>query len=295
MAAGLGYKEFATGDVLTAASANGYLASQVVMVFADAAARTTAITSPQEGMISYLKDTDATQYYSGSAWVSVGGTSPLTTKGDLYGYSTTGARVAVGTNGQVLTADSTAATGVAWATAASGGGLTLITETVASANSSIDFSSISGSYTDLSLQWDGIYHSATGSNFSVRFNSDSGANYNWIEGFMEGTAPVGPGVYGSAGTSSGDAMFGNQGGSTTGYQTCGGTLTVFNYASTSKYKKYAAEWVFYSSNNSRYYWYTTQGYWNSTSAITSLNIFRNAGTATMSNLSNTSIRLYGVK
>ena len=73
MAAGLGYIEFTTGDVLTAAQANGYLASQVVMVFASAAARTSAISSPQEGMISYLKDTNATQYYSGSAWVSVGG------------------------------------------------------------------------------------------------------------------------------------------------------------------------------------------------------------------------------
>lgn len=73
MAAGLGYKEFATGDVLTAADANGYLASQVVMVFASAAARTSAITSPQEGMISYLKDTDVTQYYSGSAWTTIGG------------------------------------------------------------------------------------------------------------------------------------------------------------------------------------------------------------------------------
>jgi hypothetical protein len=72
MAAGLGYKEFATGDVLTAADANGYLASQVVMVFASAAARTSAIASPQEGMISYLKDTNSTEYYSGSAWAAVG-------------------------------------------------------------------------------------------------------------------------------------------------------------------------------------------------------------------------------
>lgn len=73
MAAGLGYKEFNTGDVLTAADANGYLASQVVMVFANASARTSAISSPQEGMISYLKDTNSTEYYSGSAWVALGG------------------------------------------------------------------------------------------------------------------------------------------------------------------------------------------------------------------------------
>ena len=122
MAAGLGYKEFTTGDVLTAADANGYLASQVVMVFASAAARTSAIASPQEGMISYLKDTNSTEYYSGSAWVAIGGSaSPLTTKGDLYGFSTVNARVPVGTNGQILTADSTEATGVKWASAGGGG------------------------------------------------------------------------------------------------------------------------------------------------------------------------------
>jgi hypothetical protein len=71
MAAGLGFKEFTTGDVLTAADANGYLASQVVMVFADAADRTADLTSPQEGMISYLKDTNAVEKYDGAAWVSV--------------------------------------------------------------------------------------------------------------------------------------------------------------------------------------------------------------------------------
>jgi hypothetical protein len=122
--AGSGYKLYATGDILTAAQVNNYLQEQTVMVFADASARTTALASVlAEGMISYLKDTDVTQYYSGSAWVTIGGTaSPLTTKGDLYGYSTTNARVPVGTNGQVLTADSTAATGVAWATAAASSG-----------------------------------------------------------------------------------------------------------------------------------------------------------------------------
>lgn len=73
MAAGLGFKEFTTGDVLTAADANGYLASQVVMVFANSAARTAAIASPQEGMISYLKDTNSTEYYSGSAWTAIAG------------------------------------------------------------------------------------------------------------------------------------------------------------------------------------------------------------------------------
>lgn len=76
MAAGLGFKTFTTGEVLTAADTNGYL-MQGVNVFANAAARTAAITSPQEGQMSFLKDTDATQYYTGSAWATVGGASGL--------------------------------------------------------------------------------------------------------------------------------------------------------------------------------------------------------------------------
>jgi len=119
MAAGAGFKTFATGDVLTAADTNGYL-MQGVWVFASATARDAAVTSPQEGNTCYLKDTDQILVYSGSAWVVKSGGSPLTTKGDLYTYSTTDARLGVGTDGQILTADSTAATGIKWA-AASGG------------------------------------------------------------------------------------------------------------------------------------------------------------------------------
>jgi hypothetical protein len=74
MAAGQGFKTFATGDVLTAADTNGYL-MQGIWVFANAAARTAAVTSPQEGNMSYLKDTNSTEYYSGSAWVAVSGGS----------------------------------------------------------------------------------------------------------------------------------------------------------------------------------------------------------------------------
>lgn len=48
------------------------------------------------------------------ATVSAGSPSPLTTKGDLYVFSTIDARLPVGTNGQVLSADSSQATGLKW-------------------------------------------------------------------------------------------------------------------------------------------------------------------------------------
>lgn len=59
-----------------------------------------------------------------AVWVLVstgsGGSSPLTTKGDLWGFSTLDARFPVGTNGQFVMADSSQALGVIWHTLAKG-------------------------------------------------------------------------------------------------------------------------------------------------------------------------------
>lgn len=58
---------------------------------------------------------------SGVLTCSGGTASPLTTKGDLYGFSTTNARVPVGPDGDVLTADSTQALGIKWGSPATSG------------------------------------------------------------------------------------------------------------------------------------------------------------------------------
>lgn len=69
-------------------------------------------TAPVVGQVWTCTNIDGS-----GAWQTIGGgSSPLTTKGDVYTYSTANARLPVGTNGQVLMADSTTATGLKWAT-----------------------------------------------------------------------------------------------------------------------------------------------------------------------------------
>lgn len=69
----------------------------------------TSLTLNQnQGVLIY---TDGTNYFTERG---VGFTSPLTTKGDLYGHSTVDARIPVGADGTLLTADSTQTLGLAW-------------------------------------------------------------------------------------------------------------------------------------------------------------------------------------
>jgi len=69
--AGLGWKSWSTGDTVSAADFQGYIADEVISVHASTSARDTQISSPTEGMFAFTKDTDTLYYRSSSAWVAV--------------------------------------------------------------------------------------------------------------------------------------------------------------------------------------------------------------------------------
>jgi hypothetical protein len=208
MAAGLGFKTFTTGEVLTAADTNGYL-MQGINVFATTAARDAAITAPAEGQFAFTKDTNSLWYYDGAAWVASGAsgdvtgvtagigitvtdpTGPVPTvtnsmataidaKGDLVAGTGADAfsRLAVGTNNYVLTADSAQATGLKWAAASTGAtGWSLLNAggTALTAAATITVSSISAKR--LLILVSGASSTGTGWQLQVRVNTIATADY----------------------------------------------------------------------------------------------------------------------
>ena len=119
--AGLGWRSFTAGAVLTAAQVQTYLQDQTVQVHASAAARTATLgTAVATGMVSYRTDGTAVEFYNGSAWVGLDSASTVLANRTLSGqtvenfYTTStgfaGYTFYVTTNGaiQYITANSTA-------------------------------------------------------------------------------------------------------------------------------------------------------------------------------------------
>jgi hypothetical protein len=272
MAAGQGFKTFATGDVLSAADVNGYL-MQGVLVFADSAERDAEITSPEEGQFAFLKDTNVTTYYTGSAWANLdttGMTNPMTTTGDTI-YSSSGstpARLGIGSTGQVLTV----ASGVpSWASPASGGGMTLIESKSITTSATYNFTSIPSSYINLVIVLDDG-NETSGGYTMVQFNGDTASNYNWVRNVTTLTS--------NYNNNSVNYLYLQ----TTGSTHLGSYGTVFNYNSVG-YKTYSA--IMQAGTNGTS---ATDGGWVSTSAITSMLVtFYGAPTA------QGTLKLYGVK
>jgi hypothetical protein len=224
--------------------------------------------------------------------------NPSTTLGDIeYRSSTanTNTRLGIGTTGQILAVSG----GVpAWTTPAAAGGMTLISETTASALSSLSFTSL-GSYKQLLLVWNGITHSGTGSAFSIRFNASSATNY-YGGGFAgQASDVISEGIQNSSIAANGPSSstvysFGQNASSTFDPYTVSGSLLLDNYTSSTAKKFFQAKSFYQNVTDGLRYAHDIVGWFNDTTAITSLDITRLSGSATFSNFSGTTIRLYGV-
>lgn len=211
------YKEFANGNPLPASDIDTYLMDQAVMTFANSTARSTAIPSPKEGMLTYLEDTNAYEGWTGSAWVNINDNtaaipkSTVTTAGDLIvangnasvtrlGIGANGSipRVSsgalgylpVGSNGQVLSVSGGLPT---WTAPPSSGSLTLLSTTSMAGTATVTISSINQTYKKLYMVISNV--SGGSSNWLLRVYPNgnqntanfwgghnvvgSGANNNW--------------------------------------------------------------------------------------------------------------------
>lgn len=112
-------------------------------------------------------------------WINVDPLTILDAKGDLITATAadTPSRLAVGTNGQVLTADSSTATGLKWATPAPGGLTSLASANFPTNASTVTISSIDQTYVDLYLVITGAKTSSNGEILFARFNGVTSASY----------------------------------------------------------------------------------------------------------------------
>jgi len=142
-------------------------------------------TTPQVGDITAV--TAGTGISGGGTGGDVTVTNSMATaidaKGDLIVGTGADAfsRLAVGSNDQILVADSTTATGVKWAAAASSGGMTLLSTTSLS-GATTTVSSISGSYKELVIYVRDWYASSD-FNFTYTVNNDTTSGNYQILGF----------------------------------------------------------------------------------------------------------------
>lgn len=214
-------------------------------------------------------------------------TSVLTAKGDVLTATAanTLARLDVGANNTVLTADSTTATGLKWASVSSGSDWSTVTAgTNLSGSNSVTVSGITAS-DKLAIFVDNASSASASSVIRIRFNSDSGTNYGWYGRGNTYRATYDNFVFRSFQTNNGTEIeFGelsnNAASGLSGYM-------MINGANSSGRKMFVSETGVSPGGGTGNQGYSLGGWWTGTAAITSVTILSSVG-----NFDDGAIRIY---
>ena len=231
--------------------------------------------------ILYFVSSSSAVFYD---YIQVGATSPLTTKGDLYGFGTSDARIPIGTNNHVLTADSTETLGLKWAAPATGG-MTLLSTTTLSGTSTL-ISSVNQTYNNLFIIIKNIDVSS-GTNAYVRIEPNSTTNAVSYSNIIARGGTI---------ATQGDPTFP---GMPLGYDEYAASntnnacaLEIYNYASTSSHKPFNLANAYVANSTNATISINSSGSYRSNTEITEFRVY--SGSAG-SSFNGGTVLIYGVK
>lgn len=221
----------------------------------------------------------------------------LRSKGDIVSHDGTNPYVlTAGTDGQILTAQSSAASGLVWTSLASS--VTQYYEHIATASAttgvtSLSVSSIPSGYTDLQVYVvSSISSTGTNTDGQILFNSDTSTNYKNQYTYAGGTSSITLYGYeldyqlwlGSQNSKQYDSELINV-----------SELKIFDYSSTSKWKQVSMICSSFSTSTSVQRFYGIGDcFWKSTDAITSIT-YKTTSSSTHNILAGSKMMVFGIK
>jgi len=198
-------------------------------------------------------------------------------------------RLAIGSNGNVLTVDTAVDGKIKWATPAAGG-MTLLSTFVPSSSTGNSFTGLSG-YKHLLLTWHNLLGSSNSTTFGIRLNNSSSSIYS--DRYLMNASPEGAGVAGTFITPD-FSMFIRNCDAPGVVNAPRGFLWIYDYANTSYAKSYSGGSAYNDAAFGHRIISNVVGTFNTTSAITSVDIVRTTGSGTFSTANDGVIKLYGV-